>query len=604
MRLSDLKIRTRLMGGFLVIILLVLVQSIYSITQTDRINEKSTLIVGHWLPATRLSANIAESVSRVSNLTSDHLLNKNPEQKTQIGAQIVQRQAETDAKFVEYAKLDLAPAERAAVQSAEQSWKAYKVQAQEFQNLSNTFQDDAAEALLYGDARTALTQLNAKLAELNKLAIDGGQQASAEGDALFKEVRFMLIALLLVVIGLGLLIAWNVSKSISRGISRAVEVTQEVAQGRLDRAITIESHDEIGQLLGNLAEMQSSLTQVVNRVRQGSESVSTASTQIAQGNHDLSARTESQASALQQTAASMEQLGSTVKQNADNARAANQLAQSASDVAVRGGEVVGQVVNTMRGISDSSKKIADIINVIDGIAFQTNILALNAAVEAARAGEQGRGFAVVAGEVRSLAGRSAEAAKEIKALINDSVSRVEQGSSQVNEAGQTMSEVVNAIQRVTSIMSEISSASQEQNTGVAQISEAVTQMDQATQQNAALVEEMAAAASSLNGQAQELVESVAVFHLSHGTHPAVQAPSNPPPAPRRAPLAPTAAPSRAPLVRPPAHRASLGTSRPTSGAAPHRPPPARTASRPAPALRAPAPRVKATAGGDGDWETF
>jgi methyl-accepting chemotaxis protein len=247
--------------------------------------------------------------------------------------------------------------------------------------------------------------------------------------------------------------------------------------------------------------------------------VASASAQIASGNHDLSSRTESQASALEQTAASMEQLSATVKQNADSARQANQLALSASGTAVQGGEVVARVVETMKGINDSSRKIADIIGVIDGIAFQTNILALNAAVEAARAGEQGRGFAVVASEVRSLAGRSAEAAQEIKMLINASVERVEQGTLQVDQAGTTMAEVVTGIKRVTDLMGEISAASNEQSQGVAQVGEAVMQMDQVTQQNAALVEEMAAAASSLKSQAQELVETVAVFKLSTGSVP-------------------------------------------------------------------------------------
>jgi methyl-accepting chemotaxis protein len=259
--------------------------------------------------------------------------------------------------------------------------------------------------------------------------------------------------------------------------------------------------------------MREDLAGIVGRVREGSEGVASASAEIAQGNNDLSARTESQASTLQQTSASMIELSKTVGQNADKAREANQLAMAASTVAVHGGEVVGQVVETMRGINDASKKIADIIGVIDGIAFQTNILALNAAVEAARAGEQGRGFAVVATEVRSLAGRSADAAKEIKQLIGASVERVEQGSNLVDQAGVTMGEVVNSIKRVTDLIGEISAASDEQSQGVAQVGEAVTQMDQVTQQNAALVEEMAAAASGLKSQAQELVQTVAVFKL-------------------------------------------------------------------------------------------
>jgi methyl-accepting chemotaxis protein len=299
-------------------------------------------------------------------------------------------------------------------------------------------------------------------------------------------------------------------------LGQATLSARALAQGDLSVELQIERRDEIGQLMESMNKIGNGLTDVVHMVRQGSESVATASAEIAQGNHDLSARTEQQASALEETAASMEELGSTVRQNADNAKQANQLAQSASTVAVRGGEVVRKVVETMKGINDSSKKISDIISVIDGIAFQTNILALNAAVEAARAGEQGRGFAVVASEVRSLAGRSADAAKEIKLLIIDSVERVEQGTALVDQAGITMTEVVTSIRRVTDIMGEISAASNEQAQGVAQVGEAVTQMDQATQQNAALVEEMAAAASSLKSQAQDLVQTVAVFKLAHG----------------------------------------------------------------------------------------
>jgi len=267
-------------------------------------------------------------------------------------------------------------------------------------------------------------------------------------------------------------------------------------------------------LMAQLRIMQESLARVVDGVRQNSESVAIASAQIAQGNTDLSQRTEEQASALQQTAATMDELGATVRNNADNARQANQLALGASSVAAKGGEVVGQVVDTMKGISDSSRKIAEIIAVIDGIAFQTNILALNAAVEAARAGEQGRGFAVVASEVRNLAQRSASAAKEIKELISTSVERVENGTALVDQAGKTMSEIVGAIKRVADIVGEISAASAEQSAGVGQVGQAVTQMDQATQQNAALVEESAAAAESLRGRAQQLVQAVAVFKLA------------------------------------------------------------------------------------------
>jgi methyl-accepting chemotaxis protein len=302
-------------------------------------------------------------------------------------------------------------------------------------------------------------------------------------------------------------------RSLGAEPAQATQLAQAVAAGDLHTPIHIQPNDT-QSMMAQLGLMQSSLASIVTRVRSGSEGVAVASQEIAEGNHDLSARTEQQAAALEETASSMEQLGATVRQNADSARAANQLAMDATQVAERGGEVVGQVVSTMRDINDSSHQISAIISVIDGIAFQTNILALNAAVEAARAGEQGRGFAVVATEVRSLAGRSAAAAREIKGLIETSLNKVEQGSVLVDRAGATMNEVVEAIKRVADIMTSITTASNEQANGVAQVGQAISQMDEATQQNAALVEQMAAAASSLNSLAQELVHTVAVFKLA------------------------------------------------------------------------------------------
>lgn len=315
-------------------------------------------------------------------------------------------------------------------------------------------------------------------------------------------------------------ISYLISRSVARGIEKAVRVVEAMEQGDLSVEIKSNGNDEIARLLGAMANMQRGLASVVLAVRQGSDNVATASAELAQGNMDLSSRTENQASALEETAASMEELSSTVKQNADNATQANQLARNASIVAVNGGEVVAQVVNTMRDINDSSRKISDIISVIDGIAFQTNILALNAAVEAARAGEQGRGFAVVASEVRSLAGRSAAAAKEISQLINASVDKVRLGADLADQAGITMHEVVDAITKVTDLMGEISNASNEQSQGVSQVGQAVMQMDQVTQENASLVEEMANAAGTLKSQAIDLVDTVAVFKLAHNVRAA------------------------------------------------------------------------------------
>jgi methyl-accepting chemotaxis protein len=312
---------------------------------------------------------------------------------------------------------------------------------------------------------------------------------------------------------LSALFAWMSTVSITRPLKNAVSMASAVAKGDLTQRIDVTGKDEVGELLQALKDMNESLVGIVANVRDTTDTISTASNEIASGNADLSSRTEQQASSLEETASSMEELTSTVKQNAENAKQANQLATNASNIAVKGGDVVGEVVDTMASISTSSKKIVDIISVIEGIAFQTNILALNAAVEAARAGEQGRGFAVVAGEVRNLAQRSAAAAKEIKDLIDDSVGKVEAGSKQVDQAGATMDEIVQAVKRVTDIMSEIAAASNEQSAGIEQVNQAITQMDEVTQQNAALVEEAAAAAISMQDQSFALMHAVSIFKL-------------------------------------------------------------------------------------------
>ncbi|MDE2297436.1 MAG: methyl-accepting chemotaxis protein, partial [Burkholderiales bacterium] len=380
-------------------------------------------------------------------------------------------------------------------------------------------QQDAAD-ISDGLASMAYDEALGALDALTKYNFAGGNAAAALTTSIYARSQQLTLGLLATALLLGIGLAYAITRHLLRQLGgepgTAAAVAKAVAEGDLTTHIQLGVGDT-QSLLARLASMQRGLVDAVTNVRQGSESVAIASAQIAQGNHDISLRTEQQASALQQTAATMEELGSTVRNNADNANQANQLALGASTVAVKGGAVVGQVVDTMKGINDSSKRIADIIGVIDSIAFQTNILALNAAVEAARAGEQGRGFAVVAAEVRNLAQRSAEAAKEIKVLIHTSVERVAQGTALVDQAGQTMEEIVRAIKRVTDIVGEISTASTEQSSGVAQVCQAVSEMDQATQQNAVLIEQRAAAAESMKQQAQQLVEAVAVFKLCQQT---------------------------------------------------------------------------------------
>jgi methyl-accepting chemotaxis protein len=395
--------------------------------------------------------------------------------------------------------------------------------------------DKVAAAIKSGDTDAARIALNDKslrgaeaayldaLEKLDAQRRGAMEEANVQAATAYATGRNLLFAAALVAAALATVLGLWITRSLTGPAAQAVAAATRIASGDLTQDVATTRHDEMGRILEAMQAMQESLRKVVGGVRRNSDGIATVSAEVAQGNQDLSGRTEEQAGALEKTAASMEQLGAGVRQNVENAKKANQLALGASTVAVQGGEVVSRVVDTMKGINNSSKKIADIISVIDTIAFQTNILALNAAVESARAGEQGRGFAVVASEVRSLAQRSAEAAKEIKGLITVSVEQVEQGTALVDQAGATMTEIVNSIKRVTDIMGEISGASTEQSAGVGRMGEAVSEMDQATRRNAALVEKSAAAAESLKQQAQQLVQAVAVFKLAHGTYAAVPA---------------------------------------------------------------------------------
>ena len=370
----------------------------------------------------------------------------------------------------------------------------------------------AGDAFVKGMDRAPTKLLEDVARQVAAMSLTVADEADRKGRSATQTSLLLMLVVCAAGIGAGIVFSRAIVRQLGADPTDASAVVERVAEGDLSGTIELIPGDSTS-LMARMKDMQTRLTEVVSSVRQGSESVASAASEIATGNHDLSSRTEQQASALEQTSASMEELGAAVRQNADNAHQADVLARNASDIASRGGEVFERVVETMKGITDSSHKIADIISVIDSIAFQTNILALNAAVEAARAGEQGRGFAVVAGEVRQLAGRSAEAAKEIKTLIQDSVERIEQGSRLVNEAGDTMSHMVSSIREVTHIMGGINTATAEQSNGVHQVVDAVALMDQATQQNAALVEEMAAAASSLRHQSEDLVRTVARFKL-------------------------------------------------------------------------------------------
>lgn len=417
------------------------------------------------------------------------------------------------------------PEARALMDKAEQARQAYVTSQTRFYELLDGGMDIEATNELKNQTLPQLALLQKysdEVAVLEKnVAVLAGNQAIADVDS----ARWTLSLLGLVAVLIALVMAWRITLSITTPMAQAVQVTQAVAAGNLNHTIEVTSNDETGQLLQALKHMNTSLSSIVGEVRHGSDAIATATSQIASGNLDLSSRTEEQASALEQTSAAMQELAGTVQQNYVSGKQAAELAESASQVAVRGGEVVGEVVHTMEAINTSSRKIADIIGIIDGIAFQTNILALNAAVEAARAGEQGRGFAVVASEVRSLAGRSAEAAKEIKGLITESVDNVSSGCTLVEKAGSTMDEIVVSVRRVADIMTEISEASQDQSMGIDQIKQAMMQMDTVTQQNAALVEEAAAAAQSLESQAQGLVGAVSVFHTSGNSAQLLQRPA-------------------------------------------------------------------------------
>ena len=514
--MNKLRISTRLAGAFAALVLLIVaLGALSSVLLADVQSRFDEVVQDRFVKITRFTE-VKTNIDLGARAMRDALLSADTAAAEREIATVVKSRGVTSEILDQLKDQFRTPHGKELMSAVTESRAKYRAAQDAFLAQVKAGQNKDARETLAAQVQPAQVSYFKSVDEMTAYQ---GVQMQASSEAARAAIRQMLIATIVgvasAVLGASLMAFWII-RSITRPLARAVHASNAVAGGDLSLDLHDDGKDEVAQLLAAMNTMQGKLAEVVVSIQRGAESVATASSQISQGNNDLSGRTEEQASALEQTSASMRQLATTVKQNADSATKGNELAAQASQVAARGGEVVGEVVETMKGINESSRKIGDIIGVIDGIAFQTNILALNAAVEAARAGEQGRGFAVVAGEVRTLAQRSADAAREIKALIHTSVQRVEQGSALVDRAGTTMSEVVGSIREVSDLMGQISRASNEQSAGVAQIGEAVSQMDQATQQNAALVEQSAAAAESLKAQAHKLVNAVAIFRLGEG----------------------------------------------------------------------------------------
>ncbi len=516
--MKNLKIGVRLTIGFGIVLALLVTGATFGLRQVAKLNDRVEFITsvdeGKLLALSKVQFAVGLRAIAARNLV---LVTDPVQQKGDIEL-VTKAQKDIDSGMTELTALMKNPAdatakEREMLEQLRALEAKYLPIATKIGALATTQQTEAAKASLVADCMPLLKQVIAHINEFNVVMRTSATESVTAAQEAYEVSKWTMLALSAVSLLLGSLIAWWLTRSISRPLKEAVTIAQNVSAGDLTSTITVDSKDELGQLKLALKEMNDNLLRIVGDVRHGTDTIATASSEIATGNLDLSSRTEQQAGSLQETASAMEELTATVKQNAENAQQANKLATTASDIAVKGGAVVARVVETMASINESSKKVVDIIGVIDGIAFQTNILALNAAVEAARAGEQGRGFAVVASEVRSLAQRSASAAKEIKQLIGTSVAKVDAGAALVDEAGATMGEILDSIQRVTGIMGDISSASDEQTRGIEQINHAIAQMDQVTQQNAALVEEAAAAAASMQSQTSSLAELVSVFKL-------------------------------------------------------------------------------------------
>ena len=512
MSFVNMKIGTRLGAGFALVGVLMITILVVGVWRLSSLNSAMGLLVSDRYPKTVAAHEIRNDINRIARAMRNMIIIADPAELRK-GLDTIANAKKGIAENIEMLeKTTLSSDGKAKLKIVIDARASYIPLQTEFVNLAEAGKKSEATTLLLTRLRpTQLAYFDAldKLTEYQgNLMISSGKEAEDE----YHNARNMMIILALFALGLAAVVALYVTRSITRPLIQAVELSDAVAAGDLTKKIEVNSHDETGQLLQALKIMNEKLLGIVSDVRQSSDSVGSAAKQISAGNNDLSQRTQEQASALEETASSMEQMTSTTKQNADNARQANQLAVGARDQAEKGGEVVTKAVAAMGEINASSRKIADIIGVIDEIAFQTNLLALNAAVEAARAGEQGRGFAVVASEVRNLAQRSAGAAKEIKGLISESVDKVKAGSELVDASGRTLTEIVASVKKVTDIVAEIAAASQEQSAGIEQVNKAVMQMDEVTQQNAALVEEAAAASKSMEEQAEKMVEMMSFFN--------------------------------------------------------------------------------------------
>lgn len=522
MKIANLHIGTRLAVGFGAGLILMLAIAAVGLTGLGSLDSATERLTRDRVPTVLLGYQIQAAVDRGDQAMRNTLFLLDPS-KVKIEAGIVA----TANKLISdnAGKLDAlltSPEDKKLLATLGATREKYLAGQAEFMKAIAEYKKEQAADFLMSDFRQPQqaysTALNAIIEQqLQRVDASGHDSRSA-----YLSARNLMLGLAAIALMLTLFISVTITRSIVRPLRAAVTIARRVADGDLTAEITVRSTDETGALMQSLKTMSDSLISTITQLRHGSDTIAVATREIASGNADLSSRTESQASSLEQTASSMEELTATVRQNADNARQANQLVISASDFAIKGGGVVNQVVATMSSIKESSNKIVDIIGVIDSIAFQTNILALNAAVEAARAGEQGRGFAVVASEVRSLAQRSASAAREIKSLIADTVGKVDTGSKLVDDAGQTMHQIVSSVKHVADIMSEITAASQEQSAGITEVNQAISQMDEMTQQNSALVEQAAAAAESLQGEAVALTRAVAIFRLSETLSPTLR----------------------------------------------------------------------------------